>query len=102
MSSGLWSSGPWVLGSLVLGSSGPLFITTRLYACTDLYTVGQIILFSFAVVTIGFNTVAYSVLEDAGSVNVTASILNGTLARNVVVTLSTESDGTATGEFNIL
>ena len=60
--------------------------------------VGQIVLFSSAVVTIGFNTVAYTVLEDAGSVNVTASILNGTLARNVVVTMSTESGGAATGK----
>ena len=49
-------------------------------------------------VTIGFNTVAYSVLEDAGSVNVTVSIMNGTLARNVIVTFSTEPGGTATGE----
>ena len=63
--------------------------------------MGQIVIFSSAVVTIGFNTVAYTLLEDAGSVNVTVSIVNGTLARNVVVTLSTESDGTATGEFNI-
>ena len=53
-----------------------------------------------AVVTIGFNSVTYSVLEDAGSVNITVSIMNGTLARNVVVTLSTVSDGTATGKFN--
>ena len=53
-------------------------------------------------ITIGLNTVAYFVLEDAGSVNVTVSILNGTLDRNVVVTLSTESDGTATGKINIL
>ena len=59
--------------------------------------MGQIVLFSSPVVTIGFNTPAYTVLEDAGSVNVTVSILNGTLARNVVVTLSTESGGTATG-----
>ena len=76
--------------------------TVNMLVCTDLCTVGQIVLFSSVVVTIGFNTVAYSVLEDAGSVNVTVSILNGTLARNVVVTLSTESDGTATGELNIL
>ena len=54
--------------------------------------------FASAVVTIGFNTVAYSVLEDAGSVNVTVSVLNGTLARNIEVTLSTVSDSTATGE----
>ena len=46
----------------------------------------------------GFDAVAYSVLEDAGSVNVTVSILNGTLARNVVVILSTELGGTATGK----
>ena len=58
----------------------------------------MIVLLPSAVVTIGFNTVAYSVLEDAGSVNVTVSILNGTLARNVVVTMSTLSDGTATGK----
>ena len=56
--------------------------------------------FASAVVTIGFNTVAYSVLEDAGSVNVTVSILNGTLTRNVIVTLSTVPDGIATGEFS--
>ena len=56
--------------------------------------------FASAVVTIGFNTVAYSVLEDAGSFNVTVSILNGTLARNVIVTLSTVPDGIATGEFS--
>ena len=51
-------------------------------------------------VTIGFDIEAYSVLEDTGSVNVTVSILNGTLGRNLVVTLSTESGGTATGKFN--
>ena len=52
-----------------------------------------------AVVTIGFDPVSYSVLEeDASSVNVTVSVLNGTLARNVVVTLSTVSGGTATGK----
>ena len=60
----------------------------------------QIFLFSSAVVTIGFNTVNHSVLEDIGSVNVTVSILNGTLARNVVVTLSTVPSGTATGDLN--
>ena len=55
-----------------------------------------------AVVTIGFNTVNHSVLEDAGSVNVTVSILNGTLARNVVITLLPLSGGTATGKLNKL
>ena len=53
-------------------------------------------------VTIGFNTVNHSVLEDAGSVNVTVSILNGTLARNVIVSMSPLSGGTATGKFNKL
>ena len=56
--------------------------------------------FASAVVTIGFNPVAYSVLEDAGSVNVTVSILNGTLAKNVEVTLSTVPGGTAIGEIS--
>ena len=55
------------------------------------------------VVTIGFNPVSYSVLEeDASSVNVTVSVLNGTLARNVVVTLSTVSGGSATGNLYIV
>ena len=49
-------------------------------------------------VTIGFNPVTYSAFEEAGSVNVTVSILNGTLARNIVVALSTTPGGTATGE----
>ena len=54
-------------------------------------------------VTVGFDPVSYSVLEeDAGSVNVTVSVLNGTLARNVVVTLSTVSGGSATGNLYIV
>ena len=57
-----------------------------------------IVLLPSPVVTIGFNTVAYSVLEDAGSVNITVSVLNGTLARNVEVNLSTVPGGTATGK----
>ena len=52
-----------------------------------------------AVVTIGFDPVTYSVLEDMDSINVTVAILNGTLARNVAVSLLV-SDGTATGTFN--
>jgi len=52
-----------------------------------------------AVITIGFDPVTYSVLEDAARVNVTVSILNGTLARNVGVSLFI-SGGTATGTFN--
>ena len=58
-----------------------------------------IFLLSIAV-TIGFDALTYSVVEDAGSVHVTVSIMNGTLARNVVVTLSAVSGGTATGKFN--
>ena len=50
-------------------------------------------------VTIGFDPVSYFVLEDASAVNVTVSILNGTLARNVEVFMSTLSAGTATGEY---
>ena len=49
-------------------------------------------------VTIGFDLATYLVLEDAGSANVTVSILNGTLARNVEVTFSTVPGGTATGK----
>lgn len=62
------------------------------------YRVCQINFLPSAVVTIGFNPVTYSVFEEAGSVNVTVSILNGTLARNIVVALSTTPGGTATGE----
>ena len=66
-----------------------------------LYDVCAILIyFSSAAVTIGFNTVPYSVFEDAGSVNVTISILNGTLARSAVVALSTVSGGRATGEYH--
>ena len=48
----------------------------------------------FSGVTIGFNQTAYSVNEGAGSVDTTVSILNGTLDRNVFVTVFT-SDATA-------
>ena len=46
-------------------------------------------------VTIGFDSATYSVTEGAGSVDVTVAV-QGSLGRNVVVTLSTV-DGTATG-----
>ena len=77
-------------GALISGK-----INMFLY-CVLMYSI---IYFTSAVVTIGFNRVTYSVLEDAGNVHVTVSILNGTLTRIVVVTLSTISDGTATGKF---
>ena len=49
-------------------------------------------------VTFGLNPVHYSVAEDAGGVNVTLSMLSGTLARALSVVLVTSlNDGTATG-----
>ena len=51
---------------------------------------------SSAAVTIGFTTTTYNVTE-GGSASVSVSVLSGTLARDVVVTLQTV-DGTATGE----
>ena len=54
--------------------------------------------FPYSVVTFGLNPVNYSVAEGAGSVNVTLSLLSGTLARALSVVLETSfSDGTATG-----
>ena len=56
-----------------------------------------------SVVTIGFNPANYSVSEGAGSVNVTLSLLSGTLARALSVVLVTSlNDGTATGEIPFL
>ena len=57
-----------------------------LYICKHEY---NLFTFTASVVTIGFNQTAYSVNEDAGSVSVTLSVQNGTLGRDVVVTLST-------------
>ena len=49
-------------------------------------------------VTIGFNPANYSVAEDAGSVNVTLSLLSGTLNRALSVVLVTSlNNDTATG-----
>jgi len=54
------------------------------------------------VITIGFSPATYTVPESAGSVNVTANILNGTLAREVHVLLMTAlMGGTATGIFSV-
>ena len=39
--------------------------------------------------TIGFSSTAYTVSEDASSVNVTVSVQNEVLDRDVIVTLST-------------
>ena len=55
-----------------------------------------------SVIIIGFNPATYTVPESAGSVNVTANILNGTLARDVHVLLMTAlMGGTATGIFSV-
>ena len=53
--------------------------------------------FSTSVVTIGFNG-TYSVREDAGSISIVVLVLMNSLARDVVVTLST-MDNTARGGF---
>ena len=52
-----------------------------------------------SVVTIGFSPdTTYTVAEDTGSVNVTVSVLNGSLVRGVSVVMVTSfADGTATG-----
>ena len=52
-------------------------------------------------VTIGFSPTTYTVSEGVGSVSVAVSLLNGILARNVVVTLQT-LDGTAMCEFHCI
>ena len=67
-------------------------------ACGRAQLVNDIILFPYSVITIGFNTLTYSVAESTGSVNVTVNILNGTLDRDVRVFLMTPLiNGTATG-----
>ena len=47
-------------------------------------------------ITVGFNPATYSVTESAGSVDVTVNILNGTLARDVLL-MTALTNGTATG-----
>ena len=53
-----------------------------------------------SVVTIGFNG-TYSVREDAGSISITVFVLMNSLARDVIVTLSTLDD-TARGVFVVM
>ena len=55
---------------------------------------------STLVVTIGFNG-NYSVREDAGNISIIVLVLMNSLARNVVVTLSTQDD-TAQGMFVVM
>ena len=54
-------------------------------------------------VTLGFDSSAYSVREDAGSISVSVSVMSGTVSQDVTVTLSMATDGTATGaaQYNI-
>ena len=52
---------------------------------------------SFSPVTIGFNQMIYSVREDAGSVTVSVSVINGRISGDTIVTLSTALGGSATG-----
>ena len=60
--------------------------------------VQHILFFLYSVTIVGLNPANYSVAEDAGSVNVTLSLLRGTLAQGFSVVLVTSfSDGTATG-----
>ena len=61
-------------------------------------TLNTYIFFLNSVATIGFNPATYIVAEGAGNVNITVSVLSGTLARGVSVVMATSlSDGTATG-----
>ena len=53
-----------------------------------------------SVVTIGFNA-TYSVREDAGSISITVFVLMNSLAKDVIVTLSTLDD-TARGVFVVM
>ena len=58
--------------------------------------------FSSVPVTIGFNQMTYSVRENAGSVTVNVSVMNGTISEDVIITLSTAPGGTATGGIIVL
>ena len=51
----------------------------------------------FVLVVIGFDQTTYSVREDAGSVTVSVSVMNGTISEDVIITLSTPPGGSATG-----
>ena len=55
------------------------------------------LLLLFVLVVIGFNQRTYSVREDAGSVTVSVSVMNGTISQDVIITLSTTPGGSATG-----
>ena len=58
--------------------------------------------FSSVPAIIGFNQTAYFVREDAGSVTVSVSVINGTISEDVIITLSTARGGSATGGIIVL
>ena len=58
--------------------------------------------YSFSPVTIGFDQTIYSVRENAGSVTVSVSVMNGTISQDVIITLSTAPGGSATGRIIVL
>ena len=58
--------------------------------------------FSSVPATIGFNQTTYSVRENAGSVTVSVSVMNGTISQDVIITLSTAPGGSATGGVIVL
>ena len=53
--------------------------------------------YSLSPVTIGFDQTIYSMRENAGSVTVSVSVMNGTISQDVIITLSTAPGGSATG-----
>ena len=67
------------------------YIYIMLFESLVLVVVTSIIYSSLGV-TIGFNITEYSVSEDAGNVSATVSVLNGTLARDVSVSMFTSAD----------
>ena len=58
--------------------------------------------YSFSPVTIGFDQTIYSVRENAGSVTVSVSVMNGTISQDVIIILSTAPGGSATGRIVVI
>lgn len=55
-------------------------------------------MFFFSVATIGFDPVAYTVVEDAGTINFNFSVLNGNIAFDVTVLFFT-TNGSAVSKY---
>ena len=68
-----------------------------IYNTKKIVSINNMQLFLHPGVTISLERVTYSVTEGGGTVEVCAVLLNCTLTRNAVVTLST-SDGSAVGK----